>query len=211
MSKITNENKVRLTGFIVSEFAFNHAIKGDRYFKIMVEVPRNSGASDILPVIVSDKLLNEKHIDMFADHAGRMVTVNGEFRSVNKRMDNGRHRTELYVMALQFDDESGYPGVNEIDLDGYICKKPTSRKTPLGREITDVCVAVNRQAGGCDYISCIAWNKGAANMAPLPVGTHICLTGRVQSREYSKRLPDNVTEKRTAYEVSIHRFYVMEG
>lgn len=202
MSRITTENnKITVSGWIVSEFEYNHEIFGEKFYIAQLSVERRSGTSDILPITVSDRM-----IDVSKEWAGQFVKVSGQFRSYNKH-EGEKTRLILSIFALEFavweDDGTTRPiDENYIKLDGYICKSPIYRKTPLGREIADLVLAVNRPYGKSDYIPCICWGRDARFMAGRNIGTHIKLIGRLQSREYLKKYEDGTQETRTAYEVS---------
>ncbi len=207
MNEAMERNKVTVSGEIVSRFTFSHEVMGERFYEVFLSVTRTSGTEDILSVLVSDRL-----IDVHADCTGGLVEVTGQFRSHNRRED-GKSRLVLQVFAL--DIRFLYDGEicrhdNDIFLDGYICKVPIYRKTPFGREISDVLLAVNRQYGKSDYIPCIAWGRNAGYVSSLPVGSHIKVHGRIQSREYTKKLSDSQYENRVAYEVSVSRIELVE-
>lgn len=202
MNKIFENNQVTIMGEIVSSFSYSHEIYGEGFYMVDVRCNRLSKSCDIIPVTVSERLL-----DVTKDYQGKLVCVNGSFRSYN-RHDEYKNRLVLSVFAneISFIDEieDNYKA-NQIYLEGYICKHPVYRKTPLGREITDLLLAVNRPYGKSDYIPCICWGRNARYASELSVGRHMKVFGRVQIREYSKRLADNTLENRTAYEVSVGR------
>ena len=165
---------------------------------MQVSAKRLSDTKDILPVMVSERL-----IDVTQDYTGEMMEIQGQFRSFNKHEGN-RSRLLLFVFAREakFIDKDALP-VNQILLDGFTCKKPVYRTTPNGREIADVLLAVNRSYGISDYIPCICCGRNARYMGTCGTGTHIILQGRIQSREYNKKVGDQV-EKKIAYEVSAY-------
>lgn len=204
MSREQENNKVTLSGELVSNFEFIHEVYGEGFYTAMLESERLSGTKDAIPIMVSERI-----VDVEADWIGRFVKVSGQFRSYNKN-ENGRMHLELSVFVREFEEtefEHGEPGSgndeNRISLDGYICKPPIYRKTPLGREIADILLAVNRIYGKSDYIPCIAWGRNARFVSGLEVGTRLQIEGRIQSREYQKRISDDKVETRVAYEVSI--------
>ena len=167
-----------------------------------VEVARLSDSYDIIPLMVSERLL-----DVEEDYKGAYVCVSGQFRSYN-RHEERKNRLILSVFAREIEfveelEESSK--TNQIYLDGYICKPPIYRKTPLGREIADILLAVNRPYGKSDYIPCISWGRNARFASSFEVGTRVRVWGRVQSREYTKKLSETECEKRIAYEVSISK------
>lgn len=200
-SKITN-NTVVLIGEIVSGFTFSHEVYGEGFYTMDLAVKRLSKQVDVLPVLVSDRLL-----DVTKNYSGHIVEVSGQFRSCNVRKGN-RNGLALHVFAreitLFWPDAIDATKSNIITLKGFVCKQPVYRKTPLDREITDLLVAVNRPYGKSDYIPCITWGRDARYAAGFEVGAAIKITGRIQSREYSKLLENNTAETRTAYEVSVN-------
>ena len=188
-------NAVTLSGTIVTEPTFSHEIYGEKFYEIILAVKRLSGMEDVLPISVSEHLLTP-----FVS-CGSKITVHGQFRSYNKTVEE-KSKLMLTVFArdvLPF-DETINP--NTLTLTGFVCKPPVFRKTPFEREICDILIAVNRQYGKSDYIPCIVWGRNARFAQNLPVGSHVTITGRVQSRNYQKKLPDETTVTRTAYEVS---------
>ena len=172
-----------------------------------VAVRRLSGQEDILPLMVSERLL-----DVRRDYSGGTMEAIGQFRSYN-RHEGIRNRLELsvFVREVRFMEEfTDYTKTNRISLDGYICKPPVYRRTPLGREIADILLAVNRPYGKSDYIPCIAWGRNARFAGGLEVGSHLQICGRVQSREYTKKVDEESVEKRVAYEVSVSKIDLVE-
>lgn len=209
MSREQENNKVTLSGEIVSNFEFSHEVYGEGFYTAMLASERLSGEKDIIPIMVSERL-----VDTGADWEGQFVKVSGQFRSYNKHEEN-RNRLALSVFVREFEDiteerDFGLEDENYIFLDGYICKKPTYRKTPLGREITDILLAVNRKYGKSDYVPMICWGRNARFAGGLEVGTRLQIDGRIQSREYQKRISDDEYETRTAYEVSVSKMTVVE-
>ena len=172
-----------------------------------VRVERLSDSIDIIPLMVSERLL-----DVNGDYKGMYIMVNGQFRSYN-RHEERKNKLVLSVFAreIEFVDEIGESTKsNQIYLDGYICKEPVYRKTPLGREIADLLLAVNRPYGKSDYIPCICWGRNARFASNFEVGARCAVWGRIQSREYMKKLSDEQLEKRVAYEVSVSKLELME-
>jgi Single-stranded DNA-binding protein len=211
MNREQESNKATLSGELVSNFEFSHEFYGEGFYITMLASERESTVKDIIPIMVSERL-----IDVKAEWEGRFVEVSGQFRSYNKH-ENGRRHLELSVFVREFEEiefEHEEPGSgndeNRIFLDGYICKEPKYRETPLGREITDILLAINRQYGKSDYIPCIAWGRNAVYASCLEVGTRLQIDGRIQSREYQKKISDDEYETRTAYEVSISKLTVVE-
>lgn len=203
MPEKNETNKVRLIGEVISEFTFNHEVFGERFYFVNLSVARLSGQVDVIPVSISERLM-----DVSKDYRDMMMEVIGQFRSFNHR-DGERSHLILFVFAqkVQILEESAeYAGTNQICLDGYICKKPIYRQTPLGREIADMLLAVNRLCGKTDYIPCIVWGRNARYGSRFGVGSHVCVEGRIQSREYMKKLSETECEKRVAYEVSVSKY-----
>ena len=206
--KVIENNQVTVMGEIVGDFAFSHEIFGEGFYMVDVKVQRLSESYDIIPVMVSERLL-----DVNADYKGMLISVSGQFRSYN-RHEERKNRLVLSVFAREIEfveeiEESAR--TNQIFLDGYICKPPVYRKTPLGREIADLLIAVNRPYGKSDYIPCICWGRNARFASGFEVGGHVQIWGRIQSREYVKRLEDESTQKRVAYEVSVSKLEYLES
>ena len=202
LDKVFTNNQVTIAGRVVGEFGYSHTVYGEDFYTVDIEVSRLSNSNDIIPVMVSERIL-----DVRADYRGYVLRANGQFRSYN-RHEGVKNRLVLsvFVREVQFLEEfTDYTKTNQIFLDGYICKEPIYRKTPLGREIADLLVAVNRPYGKSDYIPCIAWGRNARFASGFSVGTRIQIWGRVQSREYTKKLSETECEKRTAYEVSVSK------
>lgn len=203
MERIEEKNSVKVSGRIVSEPVFSHEVLGEKFYAFSLEVKRPSGNVDYVPVIVS-----EKRIDIGMLLRAAYISVYGSFRSYNKHSESG-FRLILNVFASRIEPVEAGTYDNEITIVGYICKEPTARITPLGKEITDVLIAVNRSCGNSDYIPCIAWGKHSRYAAALPVGSCVRLGGRIQSREYVKKTGDT-EETRTAYEVSANYITLCE-
>ena len=200
--KVMENNRVTVIGTIVSDFTFSHAVFGEGFYLVDLSVNRLSEQADVIPLMVSERLM-----DVTRDYRGCTIEADGQFRSYN-RHEGVKNRLVLsvFVREVQFLAEfTDYTKTNQIFLDGYICKEPIYRKTPLGREIADLLVAVNRPYGKSDYIPCIAWGRNARFASGFSVGTRIQIWGRVQSREYTKKLSETECEKRTAYEVSVSK------
>lgn len=191
-----NFNRLRLCGQVLSPPVFSHLNHGMSFFKFPLSIDRLSGQTDVLTVIASESLLQS------ALHAGDFVTVEGQLRSFNNKSGVG-HRLIISVFARTLAVEGHLP-FNLIQLSGILCKAPTLRHTPLGREICDIILAVNRRYGRADYLPCIAWGMVAHQIADMPVGSRLTVEGRVQSRTYTKNVGGTLTEH-TAYEVSIMR------
>lgn len=200
--KMIENNKVSVIGEIVSGFTFSHEVFGEGFYLVDVAVSRLSDQADIIPLMISERLININE-----DYVGCTIEALGQFRSYN-RHEGPKNRLVLsiFVREITFMEEfTDYTKTNQIFLDGYICKVPIYRKTPLGREIADLLVAVNRPYGKSDYIPCIAWGRNARYASGFEVGSRVKLWGRVQSREYTKKISDMECEKRIAYEVSVSK------
>lgn len=211
MSREQENNKVTLSGEIVSNFEFSHECYGEGFYTATLASERLSGIKDVVPIMVSERLADVKE-----DWTGRFVRVSGQFRSYNK-VDGEKKHLLLSVFSQEFeelkdDEAAGLIDENYIFLDGFICKKPTYRKTPLGREIADILLAVNRPYGKSDYIPCICWGRNAIFASGLEVSTRLQIFGRIQSRIYHKKMENGELEsiERTAYEVSVSKLTVVE-
>ncbi len=205
--KVIENNQVVIMGEIVSDFVFSHEIFGEGFYMVDVNVPRLSDSNDIIPLMVSERLINVED-----DYKGLSIMVQGQFRSYN-RHEERKNRLVLSVFAreIEFVDETPESSkTNQIYLDGYICKEPIYRKTPLGREIADLLLAVNRPYGKSDYIPCICWGRNARYANNFKVGERCAVWGRIQSREYMKRISEEDAEKRIAYEVSVSKLELSE-
>ena len=206
--KVIENNQVTSMGEIVSGFSFSHEIFGEGFYMMDVRCKRLSESYDIIPIMVSERLM-----DVGTDYTGELICVNGQFRSYN-RHEERKNRLVLSVFAREVNfacelEESSK--TNQIFLDGYICKEPIYRKTPLGREIADLLLAVNRPYGKSDYIPCICWGRNARYANNFKVGERCAIWGRIQSREYMKKLDEENVEKRVAFEVSVSKLELVEG
>ena len=204
--KVIENNQVTVMGEIISDFSFSHEIFGEGFYMVDVKVQRLSESFDVIPLMVSERL-----IDVNADYKGCYISVNGQFRSYN-RHEEKKNRLVLSVFAreIEFVDEVAESSkTNQIYLDGFICKEPIYRKTPLGREIADVLLAVNRPYGKSDYIPCICWGRNARYASTFAVGERCAIWGRIQSREYMKKLDEEHVERRVAFEVSVSKLEIL--
>uniref|UniRef100_A0AAU8B7H6 Single strand binding protein n=1 Tax=Dulem virus 39 TaxID=3145757 RepID=A0AAU8B7H6_9CAUD len=201
------DNVVVLSGTIASPFTFSHEIYGEKFYNFYLNVSRLSGKKDTLPVVVSERIINSK-----ANLEGKCATVSGKLRSYNKEIGE-KNKLFVYIFAdlIRLEETPEKFSENAISLCGYVCKKPIYRETPLGREIADLLLAVNRPYRKSDYIPCICWGRNARFSESFAVGEHIQLWGRIQSREYQKKLSETEFEKRIAYEVSVSKINVIEG
>ena len=181
-------NQARLIGTVASEFTYSHEAFNEKFYQTYVKINRMSGTSDLIPALFSERMINTEDT-----YAGNCITIKGQFRSHNV---DGRVMLYVFVQEYGFlDEEDNY---NDVFMEGYICKKPVYRKTPLGREIADVLLAVHRSYGRSDYIPCVCWGRNAYYVNTLEVGDCVRFAGRVQSREYHKG-----DETKTAYELSV--------
>ncbi|MBQ3357171.1 MAG: single-stranded DNA-binding protein [Oscillospiraceae bacterium] len=190
----TTVNHITLVGNLASAPAFSHGNHGRRFYSFYLEVARLSGAIDRLQILASEDVLYQTQVQ-----EGDALLIEGQIRSFNNRAPSGR-RLIISVLAETM-EVTDAPHDNRVQLQGIICKDPVYRRTPLGREICDVMLAVNRPYHRADYLPCILWGRCAQEVAAYPVGTPLFLTGRLQSRAYIK-VTDGVAEERTAYEIS---------
>ena len=209
-------NKVFISGKIEAEFEYSHEVMWEKFYRTRVRVERLSGTEDLVPIVVSDLLIGRERMKKSLE--GKWVEVAGQFRSHNKEGSDGRKHLELFLFVTAIniyeneDELEEITNANLIFLDGYLCKAPVFRKTPLGRQITDLLIAVNRPYGKSDYIPCIAWGRVAQWVSEFEVGNRVQLYGRVQSREYFKRYSKDseAGEFREAYEISVMRMQRLE-
>lgn len=206
VGNIIENNVVTICGKIVSNLQFSHEVYGEGFYYFMVDVPRLSDSFDKIPVTVSERLITKQKLEI-----GKMIEVEGQFRSYNSFTGEG-NRLILTVFAREInfiDDESRVKNPNQIYLNGYICKRPIYRTTPFGREITDLLIAVNRPYNKSDYIPCIAWGRNARYAENLEIGRNVKVWGRIQSREYQKKLENGEVINKIAYEISISKMEIL--
>ena len=200
MNYVTEKNnRVYVMGEIVSDATFSHEVYGEGFYEFFVKVMRLSGQADILPVTLSERLIRDGLLGK-----GKTICALGQFRSYNK-LENGKSRLMLTVFVRELLDDAEDKNPNSILLSGYICKPPVYRTTPFNREIADLLIAVNRSYNKSDYIPCIAWGRNARFVKNLSVGDKIAVSGRIQSREYQKKLSETDVKTMTAYEVSVSK------
>jgi len=202
-------NCIKISGRISSEFTFSHEVYGEGFWCFDVEVGRLSDKSDILPITVSERIVQKEKMQ-----PGQAVHIIGQIRSYNNYVEADRkNKLVLKIFAREMTLLSAAPvqDSNDVFLDGYLCKPTIYRTTPFGREICDLIVAVNRSYNKSDYIPCIAWGRSARFADKLEVGNHIRLWGRKQSRQYQKKLDDSTIFEKTAYEVSISKIEQVMG
>lgn len=195
--ELCNNNKVYLYGKIVSNKEYSHEIYGEKFYDILVEVPRLSEQCDVIPVTISERLLSENKMGL-----NEYIAIKGQFRSYNKIVD-GHSKLMLTVFAREVCEPNELLNGNVVEIVGYVCKEPIYRTTPFKREICDVLLAVNRAYNKSDYLPCIAWGRNARFVSELEVGKKVFMTGRIQSRQYQKRTDNGGVETKTAFEVSI--------
>ena len=192
MEQVTNQ--IRIRGTLQNLPEFSHENHGHRFFRFSLEVPRLSGAVDALPVIAEEALLNTVDLS-----GGEMLCVTGQIRSHNIRVGERRHLM-IFVFCTSLTAEDGEP-MNDVIVEGPLCREPTFRRTPLGREICDVMLAVPRAFKRADYLPCILWGRTAKEASLCHTSDIIRIYGRLQSRRYTKLTADG-PEERTAYEIS---------
>ncbi len=200
--EMMNNNKVFLLGKIETEPVFSHETFGEAFYEMQMSVPRLSEHNDLIPITVSEKLLTNNKFDV-----GNKVAIKGQFRSYNKLVDGvSKLVLTVFVREIIEVDESMNPNI--IEIVGYVCKPPIYRTTPFKREICDVLVAVNRAYNKSDYLPCIAWGRNAKYIKDAEVGTQISIVGRIQSRDYQKKLSETETVTKTAYEISVSKIQI---
>lgn len=197
-------NKVFLSGEIVSTPVFSHEMFGEEFFETEIAVKRLSEQVDVIPLTVSERLITEKNLKQ-----GDKISLAGQFRSYNK-MAEGKSKLMLTVFVRDILDYDEQANPNSIELIGFICKPTVYRTTPFNREICDMLVAVNRAYNKSDYIPCIAWGRNARFVKYLSVGEQVAVFGRIQSREYQKKISEDEIVTKTAFEVSVSRITVGE-
>ena len=204
---IIKNNQVTIMGQVVTGFEFSHEVFGEGFYIMEVMVKRLSNTFDRIPLMISERL-----IDVAQDYVGEYIMATGQFRSYNRNEEQKKRLVlSVFVREISFmEEEPDGSKTNNILLDGYICKEPIYRKTPMGREIADLLLAVNRPYGKSDYIPCICWGRNARYISNFGIGEHVQISGRIQSREYKKKISDTEIELRTAYEVSVSKLEVME-
>ena len=205
--KMIENNQVTVMGEIVTPFSFSHEVFGEGFYMVEVDVKRLSNSKDRIPLMISERL-----IDVTKDYTGEFIMVNGQFRSYNRHEEmKNRLILSVFVREITFvEEELDGAKTIQIFLDGYICKQPVYRKTPLGREIADLLLAVNRPYGKSDYIPCICWGRNARFASAFEVGEHVQVMGRIQSREYMKKITETESQIRVAYEVSVSKLECMD-
>lgn len=205
MENYIANNRADVIGKILDEPIFSHEIYGEKFYVFTLSVPRLSGISDDVRVMISERLMQDVSVK-----PGEKVEVEGQFRSYNS-YENGDNRLILTVFAkdIRTADFDGEKNPNSLFLNGFICKAPVYRTTPFGREITDLLLAVNRSYNKSDYIPVIAWGRNARYCKNINVGDNIKIWGRIQSRLYQKHISEDEVVEKTAYEVSVSRMEIV--
>ncbi|MCI1930609.1 MAG: single-stranded DNA-binding protein [Clostridia bacterium] len=201
-NSINDNNRIEISGKVCGEAKFSHRIYGEGFYTFNISVMRLSESEDIIPITVSERLLDSVEIKN-----GEKVSIKGQVRSYNNN-DSTKNRLMISVFVREFDDDMA-DNRNMVVLNGYICRTPVYRTTPMGREITDMLIAVNRAYNKSDYIPCIVWGRNARYAGKLATGDNIIVSGRMQSRKYQKKTENGIDEK-TAYEVSVSKIEKVE-
>lgn len=197
-------NSVFLSGTVAVEPTYSHELYGEGFYELVIKVSRLSNQSDYIPLTVSERLMEGETF-----YVGKTIALNGQFRSYNKIVDE-RSKLMLTVFVRDF-CESQDDNPNAVMLSGYICKSPIYRTTPFNREICDLLLAVNRAYNKSDYIPCIAWGRNARFVRGIDVGQKLVVSGRIQSREYNKKISEEESQTRIAYELSINKISICES
>lgn len=200
MEDYRENNQVTIAGVVEEAPVFNHEVYSEKFYIFTLRVLRLSEISDHIKVMISERLFGSEFDIQCGDH----IQVSGQFRSYNNYSGSGNRLVlTVFTKDIQRADEAALENPNQIFLDGFVCKEPVYRVTPFGREIADILIAVNRSYNKSDYIPAIAWGRNARFCRDIKVGTHIRLWGRIQSREYQKKLSEQEIVTKVAYEVSI--------
>lgn len=191
-------NIAELCGAVLSELKFSHKTYGEIFYTFVLGIERRSGYIDEINIMVSERLIFEN-----PPRLNDFVEIKGQVRTYNE-LTEGKNKLNVVVFAkeIYLSENFGY-NENYVYLEGFLCKEPLKRTSPLGRDICDLMLAVNRMYNKSDYIPCIAWGRNAGYAESLGVGTKLSVEGRIQSREYRKKLEDGSSEMRKAFEVSI--------
>lgn len=203
MDTINQNNTVKIGGVVASKPEFSHEIYDEKFYKFYVDVDRLSNSRDRLPIVISERLVNLETLEI-----DKLIYIEGQLRSYNQQ-NQGRNKLVLSIFAknIEFENlDENIRTLNEATFTGYICKKPIYRKTPLGREIADVLLAVNRSYKKSDYIPCILWGRNAKFCENIEIGTLVKLSGRIQARQYEKKYENGTSKEMIAYEVSVSKF-----
>ena len=201
---LSERNSAVISGKIETELTFSHEVYGEGFYCFSVSVMRLSNTYDIIPVIVSERLMESSEYRI-----GRFVKIEGQFRSYNSLSGGPKLSLMVFARDVIFPETEEQENINQVVLNGFICKPPVYRTTPFNREITDILLAVNRAYNKSDYIPCISWGRNARYCGRRQVGDNVVITGRIQSRKYQKKLPDGTVLDKVAYEVSISKLELL--
>ena len=200
----TTTNNAVISGTVSSELIYSHEVYGEVFYNFYLECPRLSGAVDVLPVTISNRLSG-------GISQGDHVEIKGQIRSYNSYCD-GKTKLILTLFAREITlCEKTENEKNEVELNGFICKNCVYRTTPFGRQIADILLAVNRNYSKSDYIPCICWGRNAVFTNSLDVGCNIKISGRMQSRIYQKKLSETEVIEKTAYEISVSKLEILNS
>ena len=208
MEQVQENNVIKMGGTVASELELSHEIYGEKFYRFYIEVNRLSDQKDRLPVIISERLIDTEDFNI-----GKIIFIEGQYRSYNKVIEGTKSKLILSIFVKeieQIDVDEKVKTINELTLIGSICKPPIYRKTPLGRDIADVILAVNRAYNKSDYIPCILWGRNAKFCQTLETGANVKVVGRIQARQYEKKYEDGNSETKVAYEVSVSKFETVE-
>lgn len=203
MNSLEMNNKAVIAGKMISLPKFSHEVFGEKFYEFDMEIKRLSDSSDIIPVTISEKLMNDEPMQV-----GECYELVGQFRSYNK-LDEGKSRLMLTMFVRSIVPFCG-EFKNDVEVIGYLCKEPVYRTTPFKREICDILVAVNRSYNKSDYLPCIAWGRNARYARNFSVGDKVRVSGRIQSRVYQKKLESGQTQLKTAYELSLNNLQLVK-
>lgn len=195
---IYETNKAAVAGLVKTPLKFSHKTYGEAFYTFVLGIERRSGYVDEINIMISERLIYERSL-----YVDDFVEITGQVRTYNESV-GGKNKLNVVVFAREIEIvEEGFYYENYIFLEGFLCKSPIKRTSPMGRDICDMMLAVNRMYNKSDYIPCIAWGRNANFAETLTVGTKVFIEGRIQSREYKKRLEDGMIEMRKAFEISI--------
>ena len=208
VGNVIENNVVTISGKVVSDVEYSHEVYGEGFYSFYLDVPRLSDSSDKISVTFSERLIPKSKLQL-----GVPLEIEGQFRSYNSyKSESNKLVLTVFAREIIFvDEDKKIKNPIQIFLNGYICKNPIYRMTPFGREITDILVAVNRPYNKSDYIPCIAWGRNARYSQNLTIGDNIKIWGRIQSREYQKKLESGEAISKTAYEVSVSKMEICDG
>lgn len=195
-----DNNRAVIVGKVDEELTFSHEVYGEKFYIFRMCVPRLSDVNDYIRVLISERLMLDNEINV-----GDELEILGQFRSYNNYNGNNKLLLTMFAKDVIYFDFPDKKNPNSIYLNGYICKEPVYRTTPFGREITDMLVAVNRSYNKSDYIPVIAWGRNARYCKNFAVGDNVKIWGRIQSREYQKKISEEETITKTAYEISVSK------